>query len=321
MDTENTIVLGRDHLAPLHMPVKPDVCIYHHNCADGYTAAWVVACAVPDVELIAGVHGEPPPLERCQGRNVIIVDFSYKEEQMRELIAVAQHVTVLDHHASAVKELRPLWLDDALREKLKVRFDMEKSGAMIAWEYIYSDADPGKLIRFVQDRDLWKFELPGSREISAYIFSTPYTMEEWTELGIALETDEEAVRKLGAAILKKQRKDIAEFTQASLRWITICGHRVPVINAPYMWGSDACHELCKKYPEARFAAYYWDGPEFRTWGLRSSEEGEDVSKIAQRFGGGGHVHASGFRTALLASAVDGGMDLLEVHETYVQHFR
>lgn len=58
--------------------------------------------------------------------------------------------------------------------------------------------------------------------------------------------------------------------------------------------SEVCHELCQGEP---FAAAYWDEADgTRRWSLRSSEtDGVDVSEIAKLYGGGGHVHAAGFR--------------------------
>ena len=38
------------------------LCIYHGNCADGFTSAWVVRQAFHgDVDFHAGVYQEPPP--------------------------------------------------------------------------------------------------------------------------------------------------------------------------------------------------------------------------------------------------------------------
>jgi nanoRNase/pAp phosphatase (c-di-AMP/oligoRNAs hydrolase) len=55
--------------------------------------------------------------------------------------------------------------------------------------------------------------------------------------------------------------------------------------------SDAAHKLAQGNP---FAACYWDTPNGRVFGLRSDENGLDVSAIAKNYGGGGHVHAAGF---------------------------
>ena len=31
--------------------MKPDICIYHGNCADGFTAAWAVWEVFPDIHF------------------------------------------------------------------------------------------------------------------------------------------------------------------------------------------------------------------------------------------------------------------------------
>lgn len=66
---------------------------------------------------------------------------------------------------------------------------------------------------------------------------------------------------------------------------------VPVANLPYTMSSDAGHLMTAGEP---FAACYVDTPNGRTFSLRSTDEGVDVSAVAQSFGGGGHRNAAGF---------------------------
>jgi hypothetical protein len=55
---------------------KP-LCIYHGNCADGFTSAWVMHHAyLGGIELYAGTYGQEPP--DVTDREVYMVDFSYK---------------------------------------------------------------------------------------------------------------------------------------------------------------------------------------------------------------------------------------------------
>lgn len=50
-----------------------------------------------------------------------------------------------------------------------------------------------------------------------------------------------------------------------------------------------------------FAAVFHEGADgWRHWSLRSKPGGADVSEIARAYGGGGHKHAAGFRTAVSA---------------------
>lgn len=271
------------------------LCIYHGNCADGFGAAWVVRLAygADNVEFHPGVYQDPPP--NVEGREVIIVDFSYKRPIMERICEDAATVLVLDHHKSAMEDLAGLeeWAVLAgMPGQVDVYFDMTRSGAMMAWNHFFEGPAP-KLIQHIQDRDLWKFDLPGTREIQAAVFSYPYDFDVWDKLMNSFnDAWETPLFNEGAAIERKHFKDIHEFIKAAAYRMEIAGHDVPVLNAPYFWSSDAGHIMGKGEP---FAACYWDTPDGRVFSLRSDENGLDVSEIAKQFGGGGHKHAAGYR--------------------------
>lgn len=257
------------------------LCIYHGNCADGFGAAWAVRDALGDnVEFYAGVYQQPPP--DVAGREVIMVDFSYKRPVLLEMAKEAKEILILDHHKSAKSDLVDL------PENVTAYFDMNRSGAMMAWNHFHAGVLPPKLIEHIQDRDLWLFELDGTREIQANIFSWPYEFDVWDNLMV---TPVETLRQEGAAIERKHFKDIRELIDSAATRGEIAGYDVPILNAPYFFSSDAGHIMGEGEP---FAACYWDTPKGRIYSLRSSESGEDVSEIAKMFGGGGHEHAAGF---------------------------
>lgn len=262
--------------------MKP-LCIYHGNCADGFGAAWAVRKALgDDVEFFAGTYQQDGP--DVTDRDVFLVDFSYKSSVLKIMAQKANSVTVIDHHKTAEEDLRPL-IDEGIVGGI---FDMSKSGAMLAWEWFHPEKEPPTLIRHIQDRDLWQFKLPGTREIQAALFSYPYDFEVWDALMIM---DLEQLHSGGCAIERKHFKDIEELLPATQRRMIIAGHNVPVANLPYIHSSDAGHQMAIGEP---FAACYMDGPDGRTYSLRSSEDGIDVSDIAKMFGGGGHAKAAGF---------------------------
>jgi len=284
--------------------MKP-LCIYHGNCADGFGAAWAVREALGDgVEFYPGVHQDNPP--DVTNRDVLLVDFSYKRDVLYEMEKVAYSILILDHHKSAAEDLSnyppPLegyydpnamwqWARECnAPSATHALFDMNRSGAGITWDYFHPDKKRPKLIDHIEDRDLWRFKLPHTREIQAAVFSYPYDFEVWTGLMYATEISELVLE--GAAIERKHHKDIAELTQVVTRMMCIGGHEVPMANLPYTLTSDAGHLLAEGYP---FAGCYWDTPEGRVFSLRSRDDGIDVAAIAARYGGGGHAQASGFR--------------------------
>jgi oligoribonuclease NrnB/cAMP/cGMP phosphodiesterase (DHH superfamily) len=266
------------------------LCIYHGQCADGFGAALAVRNSLGDgVEFFAGRHGHPPP--DVTDREVIIVDFSYKRDVLLEMAKTAKFILILDHHKSAEEDLvfNPQDLAEGGYCPIEVIFDMDRSGAVIAWEYCNPNTPVPQLLLHIQDRDLWRFEIEGTKEISAAIFSYPYDFEVWEKL---LITDPQELRIEGEILERKQAKDINEFIESAAHRTIIAGHDVPVLNTPYFWASEAGHIMGENEP---FAATYYDKEDGRSFSLRSRETGLDVSEIATSFGGGGHKHASGFK--------------------------
>jgi uncharacterized protein len=266
------------------MPKK--LCIYHNNCLDGFGAAWVVRHAFGEgVEFYKGIHQQQPP--DVSGRDVFLVDFSYKKNVLENILKTAASITILDHHISAEKDLSAL-LDTG---KIQGLFDMNKSGAMLTWQWFNPDQQSPKLIAYIQDRDLWQFKLDGSREINAALSSYPYDFDVWDKLMASHEDDIESLRRDGAAIERMLQKDIKELIASGVRRMHIGGYDVPVLNASHAYVSDAGHIMSMGEP---FAACYWDHPDGRSFSLRSAEDGIDVAEVAKNYGGGGHIHAAGF---------------------------
>lgn len=305
---------------------KKILCIYHSNCADGFTAAWAVWLRFGEgVEFYPGVYQSDPP--DVTGRDVVLVDFSYKREVLREMSLKARSILVLDHHKSAAEDLpqesrtsdslltscrmdKPEWtqpltweyfqtcvsMDKAegiVRAIVYAYFDMSRSGAGIVWDFFHPGVPRPRLVDHVEDRDLWRFALFGTREIQAAVFSYPYDFGTWTRLAESFDGfGNSSLMQEGAAIERKHHKDVAELVNVCKRRMVLGGVDVPVASLPYTLVSDAGHLMAQGEP---FAACYWDTPDGRQFGLRSTDDGTDVSEIAKLYGGGGHKNAAGFK--------------------------
>jgi len=275
---------------------NPVVVIYHANCPDGFAAALAAHLFFKqqthyntfrdNITYHKGRHGNAPP--DCSGKQVYILDFSYKKKQMLQLCQQAKQVTLIDHHISAMSELEGL---EQQCPELKLHFDMQQSGAVLAWKHFHHDTPP-KLFEHIQDNDLWQFNVPHTREIISAIMSYPMSFDLWEKWSSSdnslsqLETE--------GTILNRQRDEQILKYKNRARSGKIAGYTVPVVNAPASICSELLHQLSEGYA---FAASYEDRPDKRIWQLRSGgERAIDVARIAQLFGGGGHKNASGFST-------------------------
>ncbi len=270
--------------------MKPLV-IYHGNCADGFSAAWCFWRKYGErADYVAGVYQQSPP--DVKGRDVYLVDFSYKCAVVADMLRSAWRVTLIDHHKTAIDELASLCMGDYDHAPLQWFCDLERSGATLAWDYLFPDEPRPLLLGHIEDRDLWRFNLPGTREIQANVFSFEYTFENWDRLMSAGQAELLTMTAAGAAIERKHHKDIAELVKVCKRRMRIGDVEVWVASLPYTLTSDAGHLMAEGEP---FAACYWDTTDGRVFSLRSQDNGADVSEIAKRYGGGGHVHAAGFK--------------------------
>lgn len=262
------------------------ICIYHGNCPDGFAAAWAVRHALGDsVIFYKGQHQQPPP--DVDGLEVILVDFSYKKQVLQSMLKTAASITILDHHISAEKDLADLLVSG----EVNGLFDMNKSGAMLAWQWFNKDKPVPKLIEHIQDRDLWRFKLEGTREITTALSSYPFDFDLWDKLMTNGSDELKELSRDGLAIERKIKNDIQQLIASGVRRMVIGGYDVPVLNVSSAYVSDAGNLLSVEEP---FAACYWDHSEGRSFSLRSSPTGIDVSEVAAVYGGGGHVNAAGF---------------------------
>lgn len=257
--------------------------IYHAGCVDGLVAAWV-AQMNPNidapVDLVPAQYGDAPP--DVAGRDVVIVDFSYPRDALVRMAETARSIVVLDHHKTAREALDGLPF---------CTFDMERSGAGLAWDILHPGKPRPWIVDYVEDRDLWRWALPDSREVNAWLQSMPLTID---AVNGAHAAGRDAALDRGRAVTASQRRYI-ELTKQGARMAMVGAFGpVPVVNAGNFCVSEVAGELA---PGHAFAAAWVECNDGSViYSLRSAPDGADVGAIAKTFGGGGHRHAAGFKT-------------------------
>ena len=255
---------------------SPEVVLYHAECMDGFGAAWALWKRFPRARYIPVKHGFPPP-DTLNNRHVLMVDFSYHRETIEALAKQAASLYILDHHVTA---------QAALADFPFAYFDMTRSGAVLAWEWVHSEPVPW-LLQYVQDKDLWQWKLESSREISAALASYPFEFAVWDQLQF------ETLRVEGIGILRYENSLLEKIIKEATM-ISFAGHMVPVVHSPILT-SQIGERLSGDHP---FCVIWHQKDHRRYFSLRSKDGGISVAKIAAQFGGGGHTHAAGFSVAL-----------------------
>jgi len=280
------------------------ICYYHGGCPDGWAAAYIVKKKYPDAQLIPLSYGAVDierMIEESKNQSVIMVDFSLKtQEQHNRLAASANNLFVLDHHKTAKEVLNGVH---------NAVFDMNRSGAGLAWDYLFGKdsgwpfEDPDSKrpwwVDYTEDQDLWRFNLPNSREINGWLNIQERTVENWDLLL--------NVRKITPQFAQLQGEAIQQFTEymvkAALKdlqegvWLFDGrNHKVGIVNNGHIGTSEVGEAV---YSAGYDIALMWreDGRGLIRFGLRSTTV--DVGKLASSFpGGGGHKNSSGFEMSI-----------------------
>lgn len=287
------------------IPEHVDLIVTHGGCHDGFTAEWLLHRLWPRALCYPGAYGEDITdlvyrgnINRGNGTPAVAVmaDFSYQLPEMLRLAEAWDRIIVLDHHASAIDRL-----DGNLPPNVECVFDVTRSGAGITadWLNVRHNPIPGAsdrhgLVDYVEDRDLWRFAHPESKEAIQYLIAaTPHTYAEWDLLDYRLRFRFDECVAGGRLVGRYHRIIVDELVDAA-RPVVIDGHDTLIVPSPYLCGSDVAGELARLSPSG-IGAYIRMLPDRNEYGLRSTDDGPDVAQIAERLGGGGHPHASGFR--------------------------
>lgn len=260
-------------------PHSVDLVIYHANCTDGFGAAYAAWKLLGDrATYFPAKYGEAPPdvKDKC----VVVLDFSYDNATTKRMIADARSFLVIDHHKSAMVELHDVSC---------THFDMNHSGAMLSWKFFHPGKDAPRMIKHIEDRDLWKWEIPYSKEFAAAFDMVPFDFEEFDKY-----LDDSAVddaQERGAYILAYSKTVISKIAKnAHAR--KLHGKDVLVVNSPH-WMSEIGNALSTRCDFA--VIWYYDHSTRQVKvSLRAHHDDADVSEVAKKYGGGGHRKAAGF---------------------------
>ena len=285
--------------------------IYHENCADGFGAAWAAykkfgtdgAEYLPmnyndkRVELKQVEFTDPELIfpVNLAGRDVYILDFSFSPDIINAIHRKAATLTWIDHHLSAFQAFgfdptKRKHIND-IEVDLEIILDPNKSGCVLAWEHFHpNDDDIPNLLRYIQDRDLWRWNYASTRDIATGLRSKPFTFD-WFDYA---DENLDYVVRSGTAMNELFDQQLADITKKHIPTL-IEGQLGRSVNCTPQFASEAGNILAK---ESGTFGMTWmiNNKGMANVSLRSVGD-YDVSAIAKTFGGGGHRNAAGFEVA------------------------
>ena len=315
------------------MSARPVTVFYHADCLDGFGAAYAAWSRFGEAASYRPLHhGEAWDMADLAGNAVYILDFSFPPERLEEMAGIAASVTQIDHHTSAMQAWGSRLQNNERGEQsyrhptlpLRVFFDLEKSGARLAWEHFHPEVPPPLALRHIEDQDMWRFALPGTRAFCRALRLLPFDLPTWHQL--VIDTPSEAAPRYretivqGTAIEQYFEREVERLAQSHLRtpaqvrgepvdalqalrhgqaivtdgdlaWLAVPGI---AINANALFASELGNSLAEQSGSYGLIWQFSGDGEVKA-SLRSKGKTLDVSVIATRYGGGGHPNAAGFR--------------------------
>ncbi|AYV77006.1 MAG: DHH family phosphohydrolase [Barrevirus sp.] len=285
-------------------PDEVDYVIYHNPCSDGTAAgmaAWkYLKNKFPERQVIykGMAMGQPPP-DDIKGKNLLICDYSYKKDVILDLLTKVNKLLIIDHHRSAEKDLQDI------DNKYKI-FDMKKSGATLTWSYFFPNTEMPLLFKYIEDRDIWTKKLVNTDDFASAFYILPHDFELYEKY-----LDENLLLSLINVTGPKYQELNAYYTDQAVsysvpKFCKIKGkyYLVASVNTSIL-KSDIGNKIFDKYPLIDFSISYsiYDSSNTTSISLRSTDKHADVSKIATKFGAGGHRNASGMRLEYISNAI------------------
>lgn len=257
--------------------------IYHGDCTDGRSGAWAAWKKFGDrAEYISFQHHDPVPTG-LKNKEIYMIDFTFSAEILKKLIKENKRVTSIDHHVSRQKETAMTY---------QPSYAVNNSGAVLAWKYFHLKKPVPRLLRHVEDMDLWKFKVPRTKEVFLFLDLFDFSFKVWDKLVSDFENP--VLRKKyieqGGLLLRHQNKQVARLVEENAELVEFEGYKTYAVNSA-MFASELGHALYERLPP--IGIVWRQKPGAKVFSLRS-DGSADVAKLAEKYGGGGHKAASGF---------------------------
>jgi len=273
-------------------------CFFHSADLDGHASGAIIKYEFSDCEMIGINHGDKFPWDTIEKDEVVfMVDFSLQSfDNMLKLNNMCEFIWI-DHHQSAIeKELE--WCK---KQKVSVKYCMfeglRRNGigaCALVWEFLYPQRPVPYGIQMLAEYDVWNHKNPETLPFQygmrientwpdSYMWSTLFSYNNTNFINKKIAE--------GSAILKYVDQSNKLYAKGGYFLTEFEGYKCMVINKAL--ANSQLFDSVKNENEDIKIAFSWRKG---TWNFSLYSKTVDVSKIAMKYGGGGHEGAAGFQS-------------------------
>lgn len=279
------------------------ICLYHIDNDGMCAGSWVNRLAPRDdfpdnfIPMDYTPEYEIPWNDIHQNENVYIVDFSIEPDQMNKLLTITKNVIWIDHHATAINKYKDFKFD------IKGIRNTDHSGCMLTWWYLqisnngqykfdeYQLRNAPNVTKLVDDWDMWRFKYKETRSFNEGL--TSYNCGPQSKLWEQLDKNEDRVLNIvseGNIAVNYRTKLMGDLISKYGFESEIDGYSAFCFNQGDISSFDFESIGMENYDV--IIGFVSNGYEY-VYSLRTVKN-IDVSKIALKYGGGGHPKSAGF---------------------------
>lgn len=262
--------------------MKESIVFYHVKDNDGLGSAWSAWNKFKDKADYFGIDYHFDINFDYHDKKIYFLDIHPAVKKIKLLRKNNNYLILIDHHLSS----QPL-----LKLFDEYKFNLKHSAAVLTFQYFFPKKKIPKILKYIEDIDIWKLKIPYSREINNAIDFYDGDFTHWNTLARDIEQSLKRKQyiKIGQIISQYQDKLIEKIVNKA-KLVKFEGKTILAVNSPILI-SEVGNALVKKRPPL---AIVWSEINGKIWCSLRSNGDYDVSKIAEKYEGGGHKGAAAF---------------------------
>lgn len=302
-----------------------DIVEYHSGCKDGFGGAFVIwlyykqrnlletkldnSLNTVSIKFIKGIHKRHDNgysdlfYDKYKDKNVVFVDFCHPYDVMLKIVSYAKSVLILDHHISAMNDMKKIFSSKSNISNLEMMFDMQYSGCVLAWNYIFGDLDKcPKFLLYIQADDIYKGITPDIKAFITCFSEKLFTFELYENMlnddvfNECIKTGYEWLKYKDIIINRSSKKfvlvpHLINNEYATVAYINTNEFVSEVADKIFSLEENYNSHICG-YIDFVCVWFYNQKKKFTKFFLRSRDNRMDVQKIAIAHNGGGHHNSA-----------------------------